>query len=134
MLTPGSGRRNGPVGVGDHLVIPNQRLAVVAAVVGSGWSVVWLQLLKWPPFLDSIVKATLLSVALCQVTFGLWLLTIKNGFGLLVILGAGFTAMLITIMQAWIPFTTGQCRPVPVGVGRQVRREAEKIDELFGSF
>ena len=88
-------------------------IAVVAAVVGSGWSVVWLQLLKWPPFLDSIVKATLLSVALCQVTFGLWLLTIKNGFGLLVILGAGFTAMLITIMQAWIPFTTGQCRPVP---------------------
>jgi hypothetical protein len=84
-------------------------IAVVAAVIGSVWSVIWLQLLKWPPFMDSVVKATLLSAALFQVIFGMWLLTMKNGFGLLVILSAGFTAMLITIMQAWIPFTKGAC-------------------------
>eukprot|EP01043_Picozoa_sp_COSAG02_P053507 COSAG02_NODE_5917_length_3941_cov_2.165279_2_plen_247_part_00 len=84
-------------------------IAFVAAVIGSVWSVIWLQLLKWPPFMDNIVKATLLSAALFQFIFGLWLLTMKNGFGLLVILSAGFTAMLITIMQVWIPFTTGAC-------------------------
>lgn len=84
-------------------------IAFVAAVIGSVWSVLWLQLLKWPPFMNNIVKATLLSAAFFQFVFGLWLLTIKNGFGLLVILSAGFTAMLITIMQAWIPFTTGTC-------------------------
>ncbi len=84
-------------------------IAVVAAVIGSVWSVIWLQLLKWPPFMDSIVKATLVSAALFQFIFGIWLLAMKNGFGLLVILSAGFTAMLITIMQAWIPFTTSAC-------------------------
>lgn len=87
-------------------------IAVVAAIIGSVWSAIWLQLLKWPPFMDSIVRATLLSAALFQFLFGTWLLTMKNGFGLLVILSAGFTAMLITIMQAWIPFTTGGCRLV----------------------
>lgn len=86
-------------------------IAVVAAAIGSGWSAVWLQLLKWPPFMGNIVKVTLLSAALCQLIFGVWLLAMKNGFGLLVILGAGFTAMLITIMQVWIPFTTGGCTP-----------------------
>ena len=39
----------------------------------------------------------LLGVAAAQLWLGIWLLSNKNGIGLLVILGGGFTAMLITV-------------------------------------
>ena len=49
-------------------------IAVVAAFLGACWSALWLMLLKWEPFLESIVKVTMLGVAAAQLWFGIWLL------------------------------------------------------------
>ena len=80
-------------------------IALVAALVGAGWSCVWLFLLRLQPFLDNVVSLTIIAAGLCQLTFGIWVTT-SNGFGLIIILGAGFTLLLLALMRVWIPFAT----------------------------
>jgi hypothetical protein len=45
-----------------------------------------------------------------QLVFGTVVLASGNGFGLLIYIAAGFTALLLVALKRWIPFTTTMIR------------------------
>jgi len=76
---------------------------VLGAAAGSCTVVAgWLMLLRFAPRVA--VWSSLVSFVLAQILFGVWLLLDSNGFGILVILLAGFSALLCVILRRWLPF------------------------------
>lgn len=83
-------------------------LVLLVLLVGGVWGRIWMWMLFSYP--DRVVHWTLGSAITIQLSLATALLAGGNGFGLLVILSAGFSFLFIVFIRAWIPFATVMIR------------------------
>lgn len=83
-------------------VVPFVSMVVGSAAGSCVIATLWLLLLRIAP--AAVVWSTLVSFVLAQLAFGVWLLLGGNGFGILVVLVAGFSSLLCVILRRWFPF------------------------------
>jgi hypothetical protein len=76
---------------------------VLGACAGScAVAALWLLLLRASPKIA--IWSMIVSFILAQIGFGVYILIGGNGFGILVILLAGFSCLMAVILKRWMPF------------------------------